>query len=159
MRIVLVYADYENVSKEVLDKNPRADKHMKKIVDDITKALEWGGHEVFPVVGDKDCLNNIYEIKPDLIFCHYAPMEKLNLQGNVFAMLELSEIPIVGSGMFTQAVGLSKETTKVLLRDKGIKTTKSQVFFTKDDELDDDLEFPLFVKPEREACSVGVRND
>lgn len=61
MRIVLVYADYENVSKEVLDKNPRADKHMKKIVDDITKALEWGGHEVFPVIGDK-IINKMVEI-------------------------------------------------------------------------------------------------
>jgi hypothetical protein len=34
---------------------------MKKIVDDITKALEWGGYEVFPVVEDK-IINKMVEI-------------------------------------------------------------------------------------------------
>ena len=162
MKIALVYAEYMDIPKEIEAVNPSADDHMRNIVNSITSALSKGGHEVVHVPANVDMLRNIMDIgNIDLIFCHYAPMENLQLQGNVFAVLELLGIPIVGSGMFTQALGLSKETTKVLLRSIGIPTTKSQVFFSAEDELSDELKnsFPLFVKPESEAASVGVEKD
>lgn len=162
MKIALVFAEYTDMPKELELINPKADEHMKNIVQSITEALEKGGHEVVPIPANVDMLRNIMDIGDiDLIFCHYAPMENLQLQGNVFAALELLGIPIVGSGMFTQALGLSKETTKVILRSIGIPTTKSQVFMAEDEELSDELKnaFPLFVKPESEAASVGVHED
>ncbi|MFB0971617.1 MAG: hypothetical protein QMB54_01400, partial [Neofamilia sp.] len=162
MKIALVYAEYADMPEELKAINPKADEHMKNIVSSITLALEKGGHEVVPIPANVDMLRNIMDIGDiDLIFCHYAPMENLQLQGNVFAALELLGIPMVGSGMFTQALGLSKETTKVILRSIGIPTTKSQVFMSEDEELSDELKdaFPLFVKPESEAASVGVHKD
>ncbi len=162
MKIALVYAEYKEMTEEIEKINPNADTHMENIVKSITDALTSNGHEVIKVPANIDLLRNIIEIDGlDCIFCHYAPMENLNLQGNVFAALELLGIPIVGSGMFTQALGLSKETTKVILRSIGLPTAKSQVFMTPDDKLSDELaqRFPLFVKPEAEAASVGVEAD
>lgn len=162
MKIALVFAEYTDMLEELELINPKADEHMKNIVRSITEALEKGGHEVVPVPANVDMLRKIMDIGDiDIIFCHYAPMENLQLQGNVFAALELLGIPIVGSGMFTQALGLSKETTKVILRSIGIPTTKSQVFMAEDEELSEELKeaFPLFVKPESEAASVGVHED
>lgn len=162
MKIALVFAEYTDMPEELELINPKADEHMKNIVRSITEALEKGGHEVVPVPANVDMLRKIMDIGDiDIIFCHYAPMENLQLQGNVFAALELLGIPIVGSGMFTQALGLSKETTKVILRSIGIPTTKSQVFMAEDEELSEELKeaFPLFVKPESEAASVGVHED
>lgn len=162
MKIALVYAEYSDMPEELKVINPKADEHMKNIVRTITLALEKGGHEVVPIPANVDMLRNIMNIGDiDMIFCHYAPMENLQLQGNVFAALELLGIPMVGSGMFTQALGLSKETTKVILRSIGIPTTKSQVFMAEDEELSEELKdaFPLFVKPESEAASVGVHKD
>lgn len=162
MKIALVFAEYTELPKEILRLNPGADKHMENIVNSITRALKNGGHEVVPVPANVDMLRTIVDIGDiDIIFCHYEPMENLHLQGNVFAALELLGIPIVGSGMFNQALALSKETTKVILRSFGLPTTKSQVFMSEDEELNEELKsaFPLFVKPESEAQSVGVHND
>lgn len=161
MKIALIYADYTKVTEEMLEKNPRADKHAKRAVNGITEALENGGHEVVKIPANLQMLQRVVDESVDCIFCHYTPMENLGLQGNVFAALELLGIPIVGSGMYTQAVGLSKETTKIIAREYGIRTTKSQLFFSPYDELNDDMKdrFPLFVKPENEALSVGVQND
>lgn len=162
MKIALVYAEYKNVPDSIENINPDAINHTKVIVRSITEALEKGGHEVVPVAADIDLLRNIMEIPDvDMIFCHYQPMENLGLQGNVFAALELLGIPLVGSGMFTQAIALSKETTKELLRGVGLPTAKSQIFLSAEDELKDELKeaFPLFIKPESEAASVGVTVD
>lgn len=162
MKIALVYAEYLDVPESIEEINPDAVNHMRGVVSAITSALRKGGHEAIRVPANIDMLRNIVEIPNlDLIFCHYQPMENLDLQGNVFAALELLGIPIVGSGMFTQAIALSKETTKEILRGVGLPTAKSQIFLSAEDELKDELKdaFPLFIKPESEAASVGVTVD
>ena len=162
MKVALVYAEYENMTEEIRQVNPNADKTMKNMLIAISNALKANNHQVYPVPANIDMMRNIMEIENlDVIFIHYDPLENLKLQGNVFAALELLGIPIVGSGMLAQATALSKETANVILASKGLPVVKSQVFFDKDDELKEELKdrFPLFVKPESEAVSVGIRND
>lgn len=162
MKVALVYAEYENMTEEIRQVNPNADKTMKNMLIAISNALKASNHQVYPVPANIDMMRNIMEIENlDVIFIHYDPLENLKLQGNVFAALELLGIPIVGSGMLAQATALSKETANVILASKGLPVVKSQVFFDKDDELKEELKdrFPLFVKPESEAVSVGIRND
>lgn len=162
MKVALVYAEYENMTEEIRHVNPNADKTMKNMLITISNALKANNYQVYPVPANIDMMRNIMEIESlDVIFIHYDPLENLKLQGNVFAALELLGIPIVGSGMLAQATALSKETANVILASKGLPVVKSQVFFDKDDELKEELKdrFPLFVKPESEAVSVGIRND
>lgn len=162
MRIALIHSELDNLPEKVARVNPYGPTQMSKTIKTITHALESRGHEVYPVAANKQMLENVMKIENiDVIFCHYMPMLDLNNQGNVFAALELLGIPMVGSGMFPQAVSLSKETTKLVLKDLGIPTAPSQIFFTGDEELKPELKnrFPLFVKPESEAQSVGVEKD
>ena len=162
MKVALVYAEYENMTEEIREVNPNADKIMRNMLIAIGNALEANKHEVFLVPANIDMMRNIMEIDNlDVIFIHYDPLENLKLQGNVFAALELLGIPIVGSGMLAQATALSKETANVILASKGLPVVKSQVFYDKDEELKEELKdcYPLFVKPESEAVSVGIRND
>lgn len=159
MRIVLIHSELKNLPEKVAKINPYGPTQMQNTINTITSALEKGGHEVFHVAANQKMLENVMNIGDvDVIFCHYMPMLDLNNQGNVFAALELLGIPMVGSGMYPQAVSLSKETTKLVLKDLGIPTAPSQIFFTGDEELKPELKkrFPLFVKPESEAQSVGV---
>lgn len=162
MKIALVYAEYENMTDEIRQVNPNADRIMQNMLTSIKEALEFKNHEVFEIPANIDMMRNIMEIEDlDVIFIHYDPLENLKLQGNVFAALELLGIPIVGSGMLAQATALSKETANLILASHGLPIVKSQILFSKDDELKEELKesFPLFVKPESEAVSVGIRND
>lgn len=162
MKVALVYAEYENMTDEIRQVNPNADNIMQDMLSTIKEALEYNNHEVYEIPANIDMMRNIMDIDDlDVIFVRYDPLENLKLQGNVFAALELLGIPIVGSGMLAQATALSKETTSLILSSWGLPVTKSQIIFDKKDDLKEDLKesFPLFIKPESEAVSVGIRND
>lgn len=135
---------------------------MQDMLSTIKEALGYNNHEVYEIPANIDMMRNIMDIDDlDVIFVRYDPLENLKLQGNVFAALELLDIPIVGSGMLAQATALSKETTSLILSSWGLPVTKSQIIFDKKDDQKKDLKesFPLFIKPESEAVSVGIRND
>lgn len=162
MKIALVYAEYQNMTEEIRKINPNADTIMENMLKAIYEALIKNGHDVYPIPANIDMMRNIMDIPNlDVIFIHYDPLENLALQGNVFAALELLGYPIVGSGMLAQSTALSKETANIILKSKGLPVVESQVFWERDEELKEDLteRFPLFVKPESEAVSVGVHKD
>ncbi|MDO5725896.1 MAG: ATP-grasp domain-containing protein [Tissierellia bacterium] len=162
MRIAVVYSEYENLPQKVYKENPHGPEQMKVTLKTISEALENYGHEVFKVAANVDTLRTIMDIgNIDVIFAHYIPMLNKKRQGNLFAMLELLDIPIVGSGIYAHTICLYKQTTKLVLRSHGIPTPPSQLFYTPFDELDAELKerFPLFVKPESEGASLGIRND
>lgn len=162
MKVALVYAEYQNMTEEISKVNPSADITMKNMLMSITEALESNNHEVFPIAANIDMMRNIMEIEDlDVIFIHYDPLENLKLQGNVFASIELLGIPFVGSGMLAQAISLSKKTSSMILQSQGLPVVKSQALYTRNEEINKDLlkSFPLFVKPEAEAVSVGINRD
>lgn len=162
MRIAIVHSEFKNLPAEVMKQNPHGPYQMKMTLKTISEALQNNGHEVFPVAANVDTLRNIMDIgNVDVIFCHYIAMLNKKRQGNVFAMLELLDIPLVGSGIYGHTICLYKETTKLVLRSLGIPTPPSQLMYSDDDELIEELRdrYPLFVKPEAEGASVGIRDD
>lgn len=84
--------------------------------------------------------------------------------GTVQGMLELVDLPYVGSGVLGSALCMDKHAVKTVLADAGIAVapwntiTRSQL--QRDPSLasriDEGLEYPLFVKPNRAGSSVGV---
>ena len=71
-------------------------------------------------------------------------------------MLELLDIPFVGSGLLAQVVSLNKEHAKATFKAVDVPVSPFQTFYSVDAKLDDDLNFPLFVKPVREGSAVGI---
>lgn len=84
--------------------------------------------------------------------------------GTIQGMLELVDLPYVGSGVLGSALCMDKHAAKVVLAEAGIAVspwrtvTRSEVARDPSlyDRLDDGLSYPLFVKPNRAGSSVGV---
>ncbi|WP_336659628.1 D-alanine--D-alanine ligase family protein [Leucobacter sp. USHLN153] len=84
--------------------------------------------------------------------------------GTVQGMLDLVDLPYVGSGVLGSALCMDKHAVKTVLADAGIAVapwntvTRSQVEQDSSglSSLDEGLTYPLFVKPARAGSSVGV---
>ncbi|MGO3886535.1 MAG: D-alanine--D-alanine ligase family protein [Mycetocola sp.] len=84
--------------------------------------------------------------------------------GTVQGVLELADLPYVGSGVLGSAVGMDKHFTKTLLQGAGLAVapweTVTRRSLARDPEQAsravDELGLPVFVKPARAGSSVGV---
>lgn len=82
--------------------------------------------------------------------------------GTVQGLLELADIPFVGSAVLGSAIGIDKDIQKRLAREAGIPVAKFLVFNTKDQakikfkSIARQLRLPLFVKPARLGSSIGI---
>jgi D-alanine-D-alanine ligase len=65
-------------------------------------------------------------------------------------------IPYTGSKVLTLALTLDKPMTKRILAWHDLPTPPFQTFERVDEPIDDDIKFPLFVKPSREGTGMGV---
>lgn len=85
--------------------------------------------------------------------------------GTIQGLLELSNIPYVGSGVLGSALGMDKDVAKRVLRDAGIPvvpfmTVRKHEFKARAQAILDEARlkfgFPYFVKPANAGSSVGV---
>lgn len=85
--------------------------------------------------------------------------------GTVQGLLELANIPYVGSGVLGSAVCMDKDVSRRLLREAGIPVVPTLVFRKHEflDEMQEclircerELSYPFFVKPANMGSSVGV---
>jgi len=80
--------------------------------------------------------------------------------GTIQGLLELADVPYVGSGVLASAVGMDKEFTRTLLRAQGLPVTDTVVLRAADSALTAQqrqrLGLPVFVKPARAGSSVGI---
>ncbi len=84
--------------------------------------------------------------------------------GTVQGLLEMHQVPYVGSGVLASAIGMHKPLMKLLFRQAGLKVSDWKSFseeeFTRDSERIlteiNQLHYPLFAKPARGGSSVGI---
>lgn len=85
--------------------------------------------------------------------------------GTVQGLLELAEVPYVGSGVLSSAVGMDKDVSKRLVMNAGMKTPNYLVIKNGRWERNpqafceavaEKLTYPVFVKPANTGSSVGV---
>jgi D-alanine-D-alanine ligase len=80
--------------------------------------------------------------------------------GTIQGLLELADLPYVGSGVLASAVGMDKEFARKLLRAEGLPVTKTVVLRGDNVRLTveqrDRLGLPVFVKPARAGSSLGI---
>lgn len=75
--------------------------------------------------------------------------------GTVQGLLELADVPYVGSGVTSSALCMDKDLFKAVLRDRGIPVARS-VTLRPGDAPEHPFDYPLFVKPARLGSSVGI---
>jgi len=79
--------------------------------------------------------------------------------GTIQGLLELADVPYVGSGVLASAVGMDKEFARTLLRAQGLPVTETVVLrgdVTLTAQQRQRLGLPAFVKPARAGSSVGI---
>jgi D-alanine-D-alanine ligase len=89
----------------------------------------------------------------------------LGEDGTVQGLLELADIPYVGSGVLASALGMDKAVMKNVFRQHGLPVVKGLTFKRRDWEHDPEailaqveatLPYPCFAKPANLGSSVGV---
>jgi len=134
----------------------RFDVESLKFVSNSLKEL---GYEV-EVINPED-VRKLMHRDFDIAFnlCDDGLFGRSNLEPHIPALLETFQIPFTGSNYLTLALCLDKHKTKQLLAFNKIYTPKFQIFTSGSEKLDNDLQFPLIVKPSREDASIGISDD
>jgi len=122
----------------------------------LTEAIRSGGYTCEFLEGDITLLDTIRKFKPDICFniCegHFGDAREAQIP----ALLEMLRIPYTGSKVLTLALTLDKSMTKRILHYHELPTPPFQTFERANEPLNDDMHFPLFVKPSREGTGMGV---
>jgi D-alanine-D-alanine ligase len=122
----------------------------------ICTALETGGHRATFLEGNLSLVETLPRLKPDICFNICEGHWGDSRESHVPAILEMLRIPYTGSGVLTLALTLDKPMTKRVLTFHELPTPNFQVFERADEPLDEDMRFPLFIKPSREGTGMGV---
>ena len=162
MKIAIIY---NRESKAVINLFglPNREKYGLKTIGIIKDAIRQCGHQVKTFEGDKNIIKNLEDYMPAVVSGE-RPGLVLNLsygiQGksrytHIPSILEMIGIPYIGSDPLSQGLALDKVITKMILVQKGIPTPKFTVLEKPDDLFNDELNYPLIVKPKDEAVSYS----
>jgi D-alanine-D-alanine ligase len=132
------------------------DLDSEKTVEAVVEAIRVAGHECMFYEGNLDLYNRLSENRPDICFNFCEGHFGDGREAQVPAILEMMRIPYTGSRVLTLALALDKSMTKRILMWHDLPTPPFQSFESPDELLDDDMQFPLFVKPSREGTGMGV---
>lgn len=127
----------------------------------ITSSLKKLGHKVFKIEADENAYLKLKKLKNriDLVFNVAEGFYGADREAQIPAMLEMLQIPYVGSKPLTQSLCLNKAKTKEILLFHKIPTPPFQLFVTGKEPLNKNLRFPLIIKPNSEGSSKGIWQD
>jgi len=133
-----------------------SDLDSERTVNAITEALQQAGHRVTFLEGDVTLYDRLRDVRPNICFniCegHFGDSR----EAQVPAILEMLRVPYTGSQVLTLALALDKPMTKRVLRYHDLPTPPFQVFERPNEPLNDDMRFPMFVKPSRQGTGMGI---
>jgi len=128
----------------------------------IMEALKHNGHEVQGIDFHPERLDEIINLKADLVFIGLHG--KFGEDGRVQGLLDMLDIPYVGSGVLSSALAMSKSKAKESFANVGIPVAKSQMFRVEQeteiafaaDVLKKEWKTPFVIKPNREGSTLGL---
>ncbi|MCX6740414.1 MAG: ATP-grasp domain-containing protein [Candidatus Parcubacteria bacterium] len=128
----------------------------------IEKTLKDRGYKVtfFDFNNIQKAFKELSESDVDLVF---NVCERINdsslLEPHAAALLDILQIPYTGSNPSTLSLCIDKIRVKKLLAFHGIPTPKWDYVYSMDDEIDQNLRYPLIVKPSNTDNSIGITNE
>ena len=132
------------------------DLDSEKTVNALVEAIKSGGYEAEFFEGNLSLVEKLPQYKPDICFniceSHFGDAR----EAQVPALLEMMRIPYTGSKVLTLALALDKPMTKRVLTYHELLTPNFQTFERANEPLDEEMRFPMFVKPAREGTGMGV---
>ena len=126
----------------------------------VAKELKKNGYKVKISEPNNDLAKNINQFKPNIIF--NALHGQFGEDGYIQTILEGFHIPYTHSGIIASSIAMDKEISKKIFIKNKINTPKffKYSFDKKNSDLikliDNNLKFPVIVKPINEGSSVNV---
>lgn len=108
------------------------------------------------IEANEEAYNKFREIKPDIVFNIAEGAYGVSREAQIPAMLDMLQIPYTGSDALTLAICLDKARTKEILSYYKVPTAKFFVADRVEDAENQNLEYPLIVKPISEGSGKGI---
>lgn len=118
------------------------------------KALEEVGYRVTEIDVDRDLVERLKDVQPDV--CFNALHGKWGEDGCVQGLLEMLGLSYTHSGVLASSVAMHKECAKTVLRGAGVPVAESKVVARFEAAKTHVMEPPYVIKPVAEGSSVGV---
>lgn len=156
MRVGFIY----NIATEkLLRERPEMtlrDSDAIETIDEVTRALEAGGHTVTGLNADQKLPAKLTKAKFDIVFNIATGVYGETRQSHVPAMLDYLRIPHTGPGVQGETLCHHKHLQKYVYAAQGIPTAPYQLFTRADEPLNKSLRFPLICKLPSEGASMGL---
>lgn len=150
---------YNMATEELLRERPEItlqDSDPIETIQEVTAALEAGGHTVTGLNADQKLPAVLTEARFDIVFNIATGVYGETRQAHVPAMLDYLRIPHTGPGVLAEAICHHKPQEKMILMGHGLPTAPFQVFKSPDEPLKPHLEFPVIAKLSSEGASMGL---
>src|SRR5699024_11157238 len=128
----------------------------------IIQALEKNGHEVTAIDFNPNQMEEILNLEVDLVFIGLHG--KFGEDGCIHGLLEMLDIPLVGSGVLSSSLAMDKYKAKQLFEQKSIPTAKGRKYrleyeseaVTITEQIKENFSLPFVVKPNQEGSTLGL---
>jgi D-alanine-D-alanine ligase len=159
MRIIIIYnKDLNNVISKFGRQNYEI--YPEITIKKIASIFLEHGYDVRLIDGNFDMFEKLRDLSAEKDKIPFVFNLAYGIQGecrysHIPSILEMLGLPYFGSGPFGHTLALDKPISKILMRDHRIPTP----FFLElnsPDDLDQEIEFPVILKPAMEADSFGV---
>ncbi|KKQ01804.1 MAG: D-alanine-D-alanine ligase-like protein [Candidatus Roizmanbacteria bacterium GW2011_GWA2_36_23] len=138
------------------------EQDLMSVGKNIEKTLVVRGYKVsfFDFNNLPKVFNDLRNSDVDIVFnvCERINNSSL-LEPHAASILDTLQVPYTGSNPFTLALCIDKIRVKKLLTFHDIPTPKWDYAYSMDDEIDEDMKFPLIVKPGNTDNSIGITNE
>lgn len=160
MKIGLTYnlkSDFAINENQPVDELEEYD--CEETISALESAISKAGHEVVRLGGGRGFLQNILAKKVDFVFNIAEGRGGRSREAQIPAVLEMLEIPYVGSDPTSLALSQDKARLNILLSHAKVTTPFFRLIKSEADLDGIDLPYPLIVKPAYEGSSKGIRNN
>lgn len=151
-------SDYEK--KASLPDDALAEFDREETIAEIEAAIASGGHEVVRIGHVRNLLSRVNDLDVDIVFNICEGFGGRSRESEVPMILELYNIPFVGSDALALGLTLDKVMAKKVFQNDGVPTPK---YFMADSMTIpahwDSMKFPFIVKPRHEGSSKGISDD
>ena len=145
--------------KEDVPEDYGAEYDDSETVRALMDSIRASGHDAADLLLTPDFPEQLTRCAPDLVFNIAEGRQGAGRESVVPSWLEFLDVPYTDSDALTMALTLDKDMSKTLARARDIPTPRWACLEDRREIEFLDLEFPLFVKPNAEGSSMGIRRN
>ncbi|MFP4175804.1 MAG: D-alanine--D-alanine ligase family protein [Planctomycetota bacterium] len=158
MKVALAYDRWASYEPDAsLPDDFGAEFDDEATITGLLRAIDAAGHEAARLPVDEELPQRLRRLHLDLVFNIAEGTRGPSRESLVPAWLDHLGIPYTGSDGLTLGCSLDKALTKTLVEAAGVRTLPYKRVGSVEQARQADLNFPVFVKPNREGSSMGVR--